>query len=156
MWTLLILALLVLVQATLGDLLRLAAWAPDLMLVGSLWLLAPRGPAAAAGLGFLAGLGLDLLGTDPLGAGALAGCSAGFFGSLLLDPERQLALPFRALRALGILVCLQVLLGLIRYYGLDYDPLHQLLTVFLPSAVYSWVCWVVLSLVPLKGDSRVL
>jgi rod shape-determining protein MreD len=154
MWSLLILGLLVLVQASLGDLLRLANWAPDLMLVGVLWLLPSRSTAGAALLGFLAGLMLDLLGTDPLGASALAGCTAGFLGALLLDPARQLALPYRILRGLAILLPLHLLLGLIRYYGLDLDPVHQTLTVFLPSAAYSWVCFVILSLLPLKGESR--
>jgi rod shape-determining protein MreD len=154
MGSLVILALMVLVQATLGDLLRLADWAPDLMLVGVIWLLPGRSLPSAALLGFLAGLLLDLLGTDPLGASALAGCSAGFFGALWMDPARQLALPYRMLRGLVILVPLHLLLGSLRYYGLETDPLRQVLTVFLPSGFYSWACLVVLCLLPLRGENR--
>lgn len=154
MWSLLILALLVVIQASLGDLLRLAQWAPDLMLVGVLWLLPGRSLVQAALLGFLAGLLLDLLGTDPFGAGALAGCSAAFFGALWIDPSRPLALPFRMLRALLILLPLHLMLGALRYYGLEGDDWQRLYSVYLPSGVYSWACFVVLSLLPLRGESR--
>ncbi len=138
-----------LLQAAIGDLLRLGPWAPDLQLLAVLWLLSDRPPAQAALLGFASGLLLDLLGVDPLGAGALASCGAGFFGSLLLG--QPLGFLLRALRALALLVPLTILLGQLRWFGLETDPLVQVFAVYLPAGLYTWLLYLPLSLAPLGG-----
>ncbi len=139
-----------LLQATIGDLLRLGPWAPDLQLLAVLWLLSPLPPAQAAFWGFLSGLGLDLLGVDPFGAAALASTSAGFFGALWLGAS--LGFLLRALRALAILLPLSLLLGTLRWFGLDADPLTQLFAVYLPAGLYTWLLYLPLSLAPLGGQ----
>ena len=87
----LVLMLCLVVQLGWSDLLSIQGRTPDLLLVGVLWVAMTLVPWQGALLGFLAGLGLELVGAlDPLGAGALAGVSAGFFAARFLSVDQRL------------------------------------------------------------------
>jgi hypothetical protein len=149
----LVLALCLVLQLAWGDLLAVRGHAPDLLLLGVLWAAAPLPPWQAALLGFLAGLGADLAGAlDPLGAGALAACSAGFWAALLLRPELRLPLPRALLRGALLLAPLELFLANLRYRGMDYSALRVSLRLALPVWLYTLALLaILLALLPARA-----
>jgi len=145
----LVLVLCLAAQTAWSDLLSIQGRAPDLLLLGILWAAAARPPWQGALLGFLAGLGADLAGAqDPLGAGALAGTSAGFFAALWLHPALRLNV-WRSLgRAAALLAPLEVLLAHARYRGMDYQVWETTLRLALPTWLYTLLLLLLLLWIP--------
>lgn len=152
-WVVLLLCLIL--QVAWSDLLSIQGRCPDLLLLGVLWLGLSLPPWQGALMGFLAGLGLDLLGGfDPLGASALAGVSAGFFAARFLSLERRLHPALRLVRAALLLAPLELFLANLRYRGMDYRPWEISLWLALPVWAYTLVLFQLLGWLPGLGGAR--
>lgn len=96
-----LLAVAVVVQTALGDDLRVARVAPDLMVLLSICAALAGGAEAGAIVGFFSGLLMDMfLTSTPLGLSALTYCIIGALVGWLrasMLPERNLVIPFSAL-----------------------------------------------------------
>lgn len=149
-WLVLILCLLL--QLTWSDLLAIQGRAPDLLLLGVIWVSMSLAPWQGALLGLLAGLGLDAVGAlDPLGAGALAAVSAGFFAARFLGTERRLHPVLLLGRCALLLAPLELFLANLRYRGMDYDPGQVSLWLALPVWAYTLVLFQLLNWLPGTG-----
>jgi rod shape-determining protein MreD len=145
-----LLAVAVLFQLTLADMLMIGQAAPNWLFI-SLFLVAASFPTPKAALvGFLAGLLLDLGGVDPLGAFALTGCTAAFFAARHLSRDRKLPLLRMLPRALLILLPLEIFLANLRFTTMDSH--WYVITTFraLPSAFYSLVVIALLWALPMR------
>jgi hypothetical protein len=144
-----------LIQVAWSDLLRIGDSAPNVFFLGLIWCTAVMSGPAAALTGFLAGLGLDLLGgLDPLGASALAGTTVAFFASRSLDPERKLNVPHLLGRSFLILAPVMLFLGNLRYQGMDYDAFKIAVFTVLPSLLVTLGLLALLFLLPAWRSGR--
>ena len=107
----------------------------------------------AALTGFTAGLAIDLLGADPLGASALVGTSAAFFASKYLNPEKKLPIIHLTFRAFLIIVPIEIFLTNLRFVGMDYIALDLILGKSLPVAAYTVLIYSILQILPFGRTS---
>jgi rod shape-determining protein MreD len=110
----LVITLLLLVQSTIGLDLRLAGAHPDLMFLLPIAAALAAGPEEGAMVGFLAGLGADLLLPTPFGLSALVGCMLGFaVGRVTQATDRTIwwLTPLVALTGSAVAVMLYAVLG---------------------------------------------
>jgi len=128
-----------LLQAGLAPYLAIGGVTPNFLLLVVVTLALVTGPTEGAAAGFAAGLIFDLLGTGPVGPGALVLCITGYVAGLMHEQMFAegwlLPLTVLGLASLGAEMAYALMLGLLGAGGGSF--LTVLFTKILPAAVYN-------------------
>ncbi len=149
---------LIVLQVLFARYLSIGGVAPDLPLVGLIFIAHRLGRLPATALGFGAGVIMDLASGEVVGILALAKTLTGFGSGILYDPERSE--PFGRLprfmgRTAGLVFFHQVLSLLLYFRTLDTDVLLAIVRHGLGGTVYTAVIVLIVVLILSRQSRRV-